>query len=334
MSANYSFSPGFASRLAELDVSLAISTHQSGILYLVGRGASGIHVGRVRLPSPTGLFVDPDGDLALASGAHIARLRKVMTPGDGREGDHDACYVPQSVVPAADLDIHDLAIDAEDRPIFVSTRCNCLATISLQRGFQLVWKPSFLTSWRSGDKCHVNGLAMVDDRPGFVTLWSRTDALDAWRSHYGEGGLLMDVRTDAVVLDGLSLPHSPRWRRGELWLLNSGTGELGLVEGPGTAAARFVPRAFCPGFPRGLALHGDYAFVGVSRPRVDRLERLPNADRFRNIDLEPGCSVQIIELATGRLVDWMRTEGEVAEIYDIAVLPGVACPTLELPRGV
>jgi len=315
MSPRYTFSPGFVALLDELDVSLAISTHQSGVLYLVGRDAAGAHIEKVRLPSPTGLFVEGPGHLALATGAHIVRLR-----------DAGDCYLPDSLVAAEGLDIHDLAIDLEGRPIFVSTRCNCLATISPERGFELIWKPPFVTTWRAGDKCHVNGLAMVDGRAAYVTLWSRHDRFDAWREHYGEGGLLMDARNEAVVLGDLCLPHSPRCHGGELWLLNSGTGELGIVEGLGGSAPRFVPRAFFAGFPRGLALHGDHAFVGVSRPRPDRLERLPHPERFQNVDLEPGVSVRIIELTSGSCVEWMRVEGEVAEIYDLAVLPGVRRP--------
>ncbi len=324
----YSFSPGFLARLARLDVSIAISTHQSGILYLIGRGPGGVHIHRAGLPSPTGLFVEPSGDLSLASGAHVLRLANVAPTGALQRDNFDVAYVVDSAARVGDLDMHDLAIDAAGRPIFVSTRFNCLATPSPRDGFELVWKPPFLTDWRDGDRCHLNGLAMSEGRPAYVTLWSRSPALDAWREHYGEGGLLMDARTDEILLDGLSLPHSPRLHRDELWLLNSGTGELGVVERLGSGAARFAPRAFCAGFVRGLAFHGDYAFVAVSRPRPDRLERLPSRERFRTADLEPGCSVRILELSSGRCVDWMRVVGEIAEIYDIAILPGVRRPIL------
>lgn len=324
MAPSYSFSPGFAELLAELDVSIAFSTQQSGLLYLVGRGPDGPHIHKSALPSPTGLFAERPGELMLATGAHVLALRDARAPDDL----FDARYVERSALPVGDLDIHDLAIDASDRPIFVSTRCNCLATTSRDRGFELIWKPPFVTAWRAGDKVHVNGFAMADGRPAYVTLWSRRDSLGAWREHYGLGGLLMDARTDEIVLDDLCLPHSPRLRGGELWLLNSGAGELGIVEGLGGPAPRFQARAFLAGFPRGLALHGAHAFVGVSRPRPDRLERLPRPERFQNLDLEPGVSVRVIELATGRCVGWMRGKGEVAEIYDVAVLPGVRRPTM------
>lgn len=54
------------------------------------------------------------------------------------------------------------------------------------------------------------------------------------------------------------------WWLGKLWLLNSGTGELGHVD---LASGSFVPSCFLPGYARGLAFTGDYALVGLSKAR-------------------------------------------------------------------
>jgi uncharacterized protein (TIGR03032 family) len=119
--------------------------------------------------------------------------------------------------------------------------------------------------------------------------------------------------------------------RGELWLLNSGTGELGAVEGLSEGKGRFSPRAFCAGFLRGLAFHDKYAVVGLSKPRYKRFEGLKLDDRLKRADAEPWCGVQIIDLDTGGCVDWLRIDGAVAELYDVAVIPGFARPMALTP---
>ena len=128
------------------------------------------------------------------------------------------------------------------------------------------------------------------------------------------------------------MPHSPRWHDGQLWLLNAGTGELGVVEGlEGGGPGRFKPVAFCPGFLRGLAFCGGYAFVGLSKPRYKRFEGLPLAARLEAADSEAWCGVQIIDLKTGSCVDWFRIDGDIAELYDVAVIPGFATPMVISP---
>jgi uncharacterized protein (TIGR03032 family) len=128
------------------------------------------------------------------------------------------------------------------------------------------------------------------------------------------------------------MPHSPRLHGGELWLLNSGTGELGIVELPKNGGmGRFEPVAFCQGFLRGLAFYGRYAFVGLSKPRYKRFEGLVLDARLGAADSEPWCGVQVIDLEKRSCVDWFRIDGQVAELYDLAVIPGFACPMAVSP---
>ena len=141
------------------------------------------------------------------------------------------------------------------------------------------------------------------------------------------GGVVIDVERNEIVCEGLSMPHSPRWHQGELWVLNSGTGELGVVEGldnaKGGVMGKFVPRIFCPGFVRGLSFHGDLAFVALSRPRYERFEGLELDQRLRDADSEPWCGVQIIDIRRNACVEWFRIDGAVAELYDVEVLPKI-----------
>ena len=129
----------------------------------------------------------------------------------------------------------------------------CLATLSQRASFQPLWRPPFLSALVPEDRCHLNGLAMRDGRAAFVTVVSRSDVADGWRDKRRDGGCVLDVASGEAVCTGLSMPHSPRWYRDRLWVLNSGTGELGSVD---LASGRFEPIAFCPGYLRGLVVPG------------------------------------------------------------------------------
>jgi uncharacterized protein (TIGR03032 family) len=327
----YSLSNGIVARLANLGVSIAFTSYQSSILYFFGRGGGGAHLHQSGLPKPMGICVEGPGRLTLASGAYIVRFQNVLAPHERINDAFDACYVPRTFGLTGDLDLHDIRVDADDRPVFVNTRFNCLATLSSKHSFRAIWRPPFITGLLDGDKCHLNGLAMRKGKPAYVTAVSRSDVIDGWRDRRGDGGVVIDVESNKIVCEGLSMPHSPRMLRGELWLVNSGTGELGVVEGLEDGKGRFAPRAFCPGFLRGLAFSDKYAFVGLSKPRYKRFEGLALDERLRQADAEPWCGVQIIDLDTGGCVDWLRIDGAVAELYDIAVIPGFARPMALTP---
>jgi uncharacterized protein (TIGR03032 family) len=281
-----------------------------------------------------GICVDGPGRLTLASGAQVVWFENVLAPHE-RINDafdaFDACYVPRTFHLTGDLDLHDIGVDRDDRPIFVNTRFNCLATLSPKHSFSPIWRPPFVSGMLDGDKCHLNGLAMLKGQPAYVTAVSRSDVIDGWRDLRADGGVVVDVEANRIVCEGLSMPHSPRMHRGQLWLLNSGTGELGVVEGLSEGRGRFMSRAFCPGFLRGLAFHDKYAFVGLSKPRYKRFEGLALDDRLKQADAEPWCGVQIIDLDAGGCVDWPRIDGAVGELYDIAVIPGFRRPMALTP---
>jgi uncharacterized protein (TIGR03032 family) len=324
-------------RLAQFDVSIAFSSYQSGILYFLGRGPGGAHLHQSGLPKPMGICVDGPGRLTLASGAQVVRFENVLAPHE-RINDafdafdaFDACYVPRTFHLTGDLDLHDIGVDRDDRPIFVNTRFNCLATLSPKHSFSPISRPPFVSGMLDGDKCHLNGLAMLKGQPAYVTAVSRSDVIDGWRDRRADGGVVVDVEANRIVCEGLSMPHSARMHRGELWLLNSGTGELGVVEGLSEGKGRFEPRAFCPGFLRGLAFRDKYAFVGLSKPRYKRFEGLALDERLDRADAEPWCGVQIIDLDAGGCVDWLRIDGAVAELYEVAVIPGFKRPMALTP---
>ncbi|MGE0482688.1 MAG: TIGR03032 family protein [Gammaproteobacteria bacterium] len=325
----YSVSSGLAARLAQLGISIAVSSYESNLLYCVGLNRDGgINIHEALMPRPMGICRDGRDGLVVMLAHQVLRLENVLEPGQVANGLFDAFYVPRRIHLTGLLDAHDVGVDAGDRVVFVNTRFNCLATTSNRHSFRPLWRPPFVTRLVDEDRCHLNGLAMQDGVARYVTAASRSDTIDGWRDRRADGGVVVDVASNEVVCAGLSMPHSPRVHAGELWLLNSGTGEIGVVRD-----GRFEARMFCPGFLRGLAFHGRHAVVGLSRPRYKRFEGLALGQRLREADSEPWCGVQIMDLERGVCVDWLRIDGAIRELYDVEVLPGVSCPYIAAPHA-
>jgi len=330
----YSVSPGLARRLATSGISIAFSSYQSGLLYFIGRNQEGgINIHQAAMPKPMGLCSDRHGRLTLTGGFQIMRFENVLEKDQQINNLFDACFVPRVVYVTGSLDAHDVGIDADGRPLFINTRYNCLATVSTRHSFENIWKPPFISDLVDEDRCHLNGLAMEDGKPRYVTAVSRSNTIDGWRDRRADGGIVIDVESNQIICDGLSMPHSPRMHKGELWLLNSGAGELGVVKFDNNGKGAFEPRAFCPGFLRGLSFHGDFAFVGLSKPRYKRFEGLALDQKLKDADSEPWCGFQIIDLNSGLCVDWLRIDGAIGELYDLEVIEGYACPMAVPPTS-
>ena len=324
-------SRGFPEWLHGTGGSLAFTTYQAGKLFLLGVKSDGrLAVFERSFSRAMGLGVSPDGrTLALATHHELVRFDRMDGPG-GREG-HDAVFAPHLTWITGDLDIHDVALGADRRPVFVNTLFGCLATVSDGHSFRPLWRPPFISRLAAEDRCHLNGLAMEAGEPRYVTVVGRSDVADGWRDHRAGGGLVLDVRTDEAVCSGLSMPHSPRLHDGRLWALNSGAGEFGFVD---LAAARFEPVAFCPGYARGLAFVGHHAVIALSLARENRtFQGLPLDAALADRGAEPRCGLIVVDTRTGDTTGWVRLEGVVRELFDVAVVPGVRNAALIGFRG-
>ncbi|MEP0644693.1 TIGR03032 family protein, partial [Parasphingorhabdus sp.] len=245
-------------------------------------------------------------------------------------GAHDKVYVPRNMQTTGNIDIHELGIRENGRMVFVNTRYSCLCEPSVKHSFKPIWKPEFITKLAPEDRCHLNGLAMVDNEPKYVSAVCKSDVVDGWRDRRHDGGVIIDIETNAIMADGLSMPHSPRFHAEKLWVLNSGTGELGWLH-PSDGA--FTPVAFFPGFLRGLAFHNDHAFVTLSKPRHGRFEGLALDDKLKEKDADAWCGIQIVSLSSGDVAQWLRFDGAITELFDICVLPGVKNPITLGPQS-
>jgi uncharacterized protein (TIGR03032 family) len=311
--------------LAELGASLLVSTYQTGHVVVLRAAGRTLNTHFRSFRSPMGLAVGATS-LAIGVERHVWMYRNVpaMTRQLRPAGQHDACFLPSRAHVTGDIRLHEMAF-AGDELWLVNTRFSCLCTLDAEHSFVPRWRPPFVSALAADDRCHLNGLAVADGKPGFVTALGRTDAIDGWRAGKARGGVLVDIPSGEIVASDLSMPHSPRWHQGRLWVLESGAGTLARVD---LERGRLETVARLPGFTRGLACAGPLAFVGLSQVRESSV--------FGGLPLtesnEPRvCGVWIVHLETGGVLGFVRFEEGVQEIFDVQLLPGVRFPELGEP---
>ncbi len=314
----------FPEVLAAAGVSLLVSTYQSGSVIVVRTDGRGLNTHFRSFEVPMGMAARP-GELAIGTKTQVQRFQNqpALSAQLDPPGVHDACFVPRSGHHTGDIRIHDMAF-AGDELWAVNTRFSCLCTLADDYSFVPQWRPPFVTALAADDRCHLNGMAVVDEAPRYVTALGTTDSDRGWREHKTTGGVVLDVPSGEVVVGGLCMPHSPRWYDGRLWLLESGNGAFGWVD---VERGRFEEVTRVPGFTRGMSFAGPYAFIGLSQVRETLFEGIP----LKAEGAERSCGVWVIDLRSGTMAAFLRFEGNVAELFEVLALPGIRFPEIVEP---
>ena len=335
---HYRQTDSFVALLRQLGASLLVTTYQANKLLVVRETQGGLSTLVRTFERPMGLAVD-GRRLALGTRNQVWLLRNApdIAPRVEPAGQHDACYLPRSCHVTGDIGGHEIAWAGKELWI-VNTRFSCLCTLDPDYSFVPRWRPPFVTALAADDRCHLSGLCMREAQsaesgaqdngaprsalcaPRYVTALGETDTRGGWRADKAKGGCLIDVPSGEVVARGLSMPHSPRLHDGRLWLLESGTGRLVIVD---TTSGRWETVAELPGFTRGLAIHGPYAFIGLSKIReTATFGGLPIAERLGELK----CGVAVVDLRRGQVVGLLEFQTAVEEIFAVQVLPGLRFP--------
>ncbi|MEP6948917.1 MAG: TIGR03032 family protein [Ginsengibacter sp.] len=316
------YTPNVAELLTQLNCSLAITTYQAGkLIFLSPDGLNAMRQLPRDFDKAMGLAIKQNR-MALATKEEVvvlanAPLLAISYP--VKPNFYDAFFVPRASYYTGSVDIHDMDWDKEGRLWAVNTLFSCLVTIDDAFSFRPHWMPPFIKSLESGDLCHLNGMAMVDEMPRYVSLFGQSTTAKGWRNGVETNGLIMDIENNEVVAHSLPMPHSPRWFDGQLYCLLSATGQLIKID---TATGKYDVIAQLKGFVRGMAKRGDYLFVGLSKLRQ-------NASTFRDLAITKDaiyCGVEIIHLPTGANVGNIRYQQSVEEIYDVQILPDCMRP--------
>lgn len=197
---------------------MAFTTYQAGKLFLIGLQPDGrLSVHERNFERNMGLAASQDS-LWMTTLYQIWCFSNFLDPGGVHDG-HDALWVLVASHITGDIDVDHPPVGADGAPIFAASRVNSVATLGTLHSFQELWRPLFIDRPADEDRCHLNGLAVRDGRPAYVTAISTSNIADGWRDHCRDGGILIDVATGNTIGNDVLMPHSPRLHDGRLYLL-------------------------------------------------------------------------------------------------------------------
>jgi uncharacterized protein (TIGR03032 family) len=313
----------FPDILRELGGCIILSTYQAGKLVILRPDGNSINTHFRTFNRPMGMAADRQR-LMLGAMMEIIEFRNMPDVGKRLHDPpvHDAVYMARRGHITGHIDIHEMAWDGDGTIWFVNTLFSCLCTLDTKSSFVPRWRPKFVSHYAPEDRCHLNGLAMRNGIPRYVTSLGDTNTREGWRANKRDGGMLIDVTTNRVITRGLSMPHSPRWYDNRLWVLESGRGALCTVDvktGERTDVARV------PGFCRGIDFIGPVAFIGLSQLRgTTPFTDIPITDD--NVDRQSG--VWVVHIHTGKTIAFLKFTGGVQEIFAVQAVPGVLFPEI------
>jgi len=316
----YVFSNDFGELIDKVNGSLFLNTYQAGKLMVVRTINGRVSTLLRSFEMPMGLAVDPHR-LAIGTRRQIWFFRNapdIAAQLEPRET-FDSCYVPRASHVTGDFRAHEIAWVGDELWI-VNTRFSCLCTVDPDYSFVPRWQPKWIDKLVAEDRCHLNGMAVADGRVKYLTAHGEGNERQGWRENKRDGGVIIDFDSREVISRGLAMPHSPRVYANRLFVLDSGRGELQVVD-PDSGKRDTVCRL--PGFTRGLTFYDRFAFVGLSMIREKK--------EFGGLPLEkwidrPRCGVFAVNLETGQPAGFLEFEAGAEELFDVQVLRGLNRP--------
>jgi uncharacterized protein (TIGR03032 family) len=314
------YSPNIPEILYKLNFTLVISTFQAGkVIFLSAVDSEKL----VQLPrtfsNAMGIAISGP-KIAIACKSDLIVLKnfpQLAKNYPAQPATYDALYIPKCKYYTGALDLHDMNYIG-NRLIAVNTLFSCLAEINEEFSFQPIWQPPFISRLAPEDRCHLNGMVVKDNQVLYVTALGKTDTKQGWRGDKLHGGLIIHVPSGEIVMNGLSMPHSPRIYKDKLFFLNSAMGELRICDPEKSTSEVIVNLG---GFARGMTLVDDYLFIGMSKLRhtTDVFSTLPIAKTSF-------AGIQVVDLKVGKVTGQIRYETSVEEIYDVKALKGMRRP--------
>ncbi len=298
------------------NINLLISTYQNNCLFTVSAKNKKLSVDFSKFERPMGLFTK-DNSFYLGGKYQIWRFNNVVPTGSFHE-QNSHIFIPHVSWTTADVDSHDIVVEDDGRLVFVNTLYSCLCTTTEESNFIPIWKPPIVDELTPEDRCHLNGLCLRDGKIRYVSAFSKTNVKRGWSSGKGSGGVIWDIKTNEAVIDDLNMPHSPRWHKDELWILESGTGKVCKVNLKNKSLTEVIK---LPGYLRGLVFYKHLAFIGSSLPRKSNASYSDELlKRLESNGTDVRCGIFVIDTRNGDLVQSIQIEGGIDEIYDVAIL--------------
>ena len=312
--------------LQKLNCTIAISTYQAGkLIFLSPKDDNSL----IQLPrtfeKPMGIAENVAKDkIALAAKDEIivfSNSKDLAHHYPKSPGRYDALYMPRVTYHTGPLDIHDLSFGKEDQLYAVNTLFSSIIKIDDDYNFTPFWTPPFIDKLVSEDRCHLNGMAMKDGLPKYASAFNQGNSFQSWREKVTETGVLFDIDSNEVIVNNLAMPHSPRIFGGDLYVLLSATGELIKVD---VNTGKYDVVVKIDGFVRGMSLHKDYLFIGLSKLRK-------NSSTFGKLKFAEKANhsgIVIVHLPTGSIAGKITYHTSLDEIYDVHILADKIRPNI------
>lgn len=303
--------------------SISISTYQTGKVIIFSPQDENRLIQLPRnFPRPMGMAISGNRwAIALRDEVIVtSNSQKLATKYEGSPNTYDALFIPRTSYYTGPLDIHDLSW-GQDKLLAVNTQFSCLMELSDQFSFESLWKPGFVTKLVPEDRCHLNGLALENNKPKYVTALGKTNEPRGWKAKMLTSGILMDVESNEVIAENLPTPHSPRLYHDGLFMLLSATGEVVKVD---VNTGKYEVITKLNGFLRGMDRIGDYLFVAMSKLRE-------HSSIFKEAPIAKDsvfCGVSVIYLPTASQVGFIIYNNSVDELFEVKVLPGMQRPNI------
>jgi uncharacterized protein (TIGR03032 family) len=227
--------------------------------------------------------------------------------------------VEKNFIPTGLLASHDIYCNNESI-YYLSNEYSSIYKVNLKHKFE---KNIFFTPWwipdiEEYDACHLNGMCFVDDELRYITAFSQTSLSESWRNQSNSQGVVADVRNNEIILENLSMPHSPTFYKDLLWFISSGESLKQNNHGHGsskltaidTFSKNIVHSINIEGFARAIAFYKNLAFIASSRIRNHEIYGSP----------QPYSSISIIDIDTMHTLGYAVFTDLIDEIFDIGII--------------
>ncbi len=320
------YTPQVPELLLSLNCTISITTYQAGKLVFISPKDENYLIQLPRtFQKPMGIAYDEEKDkMAIACKDEIivfANSPELAKHYPKSPNKYDALYMPRATYHTGAIDIHDLYYGSDKKLYGVNTLFSCLISIDDDYNFTPYWKPPFIDKYVSEDRCHLNGMALVNGKPKYVTAFNQGNSFQSWRDVVTTDGIIMDIDSNEIVAANIPMPHSPRWYNNQLYVLLSATGELAKIN---LDNGKYEIITRLDGFVRGMSLYKDYLFIGLSKLRKNSstFAKLKIADKANQ------SGIVIIHLPTGSVAGKITYLTSVDEIYDVHILPNKIRPNI------